>query len=332
MYQLHHPKILVLPIGECMKNFLKMIRLLDTLTFMEPDIKILFEEHAHAKTMFDAISDAYRASSETYIQLLMERFTGTEMKEDENVIDHVNKLSVIAKELATLDNPLPDRLQVSTILQTDCRGPKNNRKPNFGGSKDIVCVVSESILADTDVGAWWVDSASSCHVAKNKESFVEMKEVKAGDHRIYMGNNSYCDVVGIGTVKIMLPGNKNLYLTDVLYSPTMRRNLISVPRLDEKDFEVRFRSGKVSVGKHGRIMMWGSKVDGLYRLNIVSDVNNNALAGCSAYIVDSTHSYDSLYVDDPYIWHLRLGHINKDKMKRMMNMELIPKIDIDFSI
>lgn len=105
-----------------------------------------------------------------------------------------------------------------------------------------------------------MDSASSRHVAKNKESFVELKEVKAGDHRIYMGNNSYCDV-GIGTVKIMLPGDKNLYLTDVLYSPTMRRNLISVPRLDEKDFEVRFRSGKVSVGKHGRIMMWGSKVD-----------------------------------------------------------------------
>ncbi|KAF7130548.1 hypothetical protein RHSIM_Rhsim10G0106900 [Rhododendron simsii] len=117
-----------------------------------------------------------------------------------------------------------------------------------------------------------------------------------------MGNNSYCDVAGIGTVKVMLPGDQNLHLTDVLYSPTMKRNLISVPRLDENDFEVRFRSEKVSIGKHGRIMMWGSKVDGLYRLNIVSDVNNNALAGCSAYTVDSTHSYDSLYVDDPYIW------------------------------
>ncbi|KAG5531399.1 hypothetical protein RHGRI_026129 [Rhododendron griersonianum] len=84
-----------------------------------------------------------------------------------------------------------------------------------------------------------------------------------------MGNNSYCNVVGIGTVKVMLPGDKILYLTDVLYSPTMRRNLISVPRLDEKDSEVRFRSGKVSIGKHGRIMMWGSKVDAFVETKVI---------------------------------------------------------------
>ncbi|XP_028077781.1 uncharacterized protein LOC114279696 [Camellia sinensis] len=110
-----------------------------------------------------------------------------------------------------------------------------------------------------------------------------------------MGNNNYCDVIGIGTIKIMILGQKNLYLIDVLYSPTMRRNLISVSCLDEKGFEVHFHSGIVSVGRHGRILMWGSKVDGLYRLNVVSSVNNNAFASYSAYI-DS-----SLYVNDPYI-------------------------------
>jgi hypothetical protein len=65
---------------------------------MEPDIDILFEEYAHAKIMFYAITEAYRASSETYIQLLIERFNETIMKEGDNVIEHDNKLSVIAKE------------------------------------------------------------------------------------------------------------------------------------------------------------------------------------------------------------------------------------------
>ena len=68
------------------------------LKFMEPDIEILFEEYTHAKIMFDAITEAYRASSKTYIQLLIERFNGTMMNESDNVIEHVNKMSVIAKE------------------------------------------------------------------------------------------------------------------------------------------------------------------------------------------------------------------------------------------
>ena len=88
------------------------------LTFMEPKIEILFEEYTHAKTVFDAITEAYHASYETHIQLLIERFNGTMMNESENVIEHVNKMSVIAKELAVLGNPIPDKMQVSTILHS----------------------------------------------------------------------------------------------------------------------------------------------------------------------------------------------------------------------
>lgn len=88
------------------------------LTFMEPNIEILFEEYTHVETMFDAITEAYRASSETYIQFLIERFNGTMLNESDNVIEHVNNMSVIAKELAVLGNPILDKMQVSTILHS----------------------------------------------------------------------------------------------------------------------------------------------------------------------------------------------------------------------
>ena len=95
-------------------------------------------------------------------------------------------------------------------------------------------MVYESLLTDVDSEAWWVDSALSRHVAKMRDFFVDMKEVKAGDHRVYMGNKTYYDVLGIETVKIMTLGERNLYLSDVLFAPTMRCNLISIPCLDEK--------------------------------------------------------------------------------------------------
>ena len=105
-------------------------------------------------------------------------------------------------------------------------------------------MVSESLLTDVDFRAWWIDSASSCHVAKTRDFFVDMKEVKANDHHVYIGNNTYCDVLGIEAVKIMILGERNLYLSNVLFAPTMKRNLISIPCLDEKGFEIRFHSRK----------------------------------------------------------------------------------------
>ena len=82
-------------------------------------------------------------------------------------------------------------------------------------------------------------------------------------------------------------------------------------------------------------MSGDSEMDGLYRLNEISYANNNALVGSFAYFdMSINHSYafnDAfLCMDDPYIWHMRLGHI-KNKMKMMISMGLIPNMNIVFT-
>lgn len=68
--------------------------------------------------MFEVIIKSYHASSITYIyiQLLIKRISGTTTKECDNVIKHVNKLSIIAKDSIVLGNLIPHNMQVSTIL------------------------------------------------------------------------------------------------------------------------------------------------------------------------------------------------------------------------
>lgn len=40
------------------------------------------------------------------------------MDEDSNVVDHMNHISLVAKDLSAADNHIPNKMQVSTILSS----------------------------------------------------------------------------------------------------------------------------------------------------------------------------------------------------------------------
>lgn len=93
------------------------------LTFMEPDSKVLFEEYKYTKKMFDAINISYRQIFESYIQLLIEKYYSYKMNNDENIVDHISKMNVLAKELAIVGNAIYYRkeykfLQFYIVFQT----------------------------------------------------------------------------------------------------------------------------------------------------------------------------------------------------------------------
>ena len=194
----------------------------------------------------------------------------------------------------------------------------NEKKKQQGGGKDIVCMISEALIVNTNTRGWWLDSAATRHVAMAKESFAEMKEISPGEHKIYMGNNTYCDVLGIGSVRVPLLGGNTLVLTDVLYAPTIRRNLISIPLLTQKGFEVRFKGGKGTVGQKNNILFTASLVDGLFKLDVSNDFANNEMID-SEYVA-------CVAVDNALLWHLRLCHVNATKLHRMSGSGLLPRI------
>jgi hypothetical protein len=123
-----------------------------------------------------------------------------------------------------------------------------------------------------------------------------------------MGNNTYSDVLGEGKCKISVNGSI-IVLYNVLYVPNIRRNLISVPILDDKGYSVKFKSRRVYISR-GKISVKGTKEDNMYFLK----VDNKR----------SISDYVNVSNDDSYLWHLRLGHINKDKLIRMSKSGLLP--------
>jgi hypothetical protein len=112
-------------------------------------------------------------------------------------------------------------------------------------------------------------------------------------------------------------GDSVIMLNNVLYVPSVRWNLISVHVLDEKSFEIKMKSGRVFISK-GNISVSGAKVDGMYVLKC--DDNKD-------FISDYFNVSNAL--NNTYLWHLCLGHINKQKMTRMSKSGLIPQINLD---
>jgi hypothetical protein len=102
-----------------------------------------------------------------------------------------------------------------------------------------------------------------------------------------------------------------------LYVPSIRRNLISVLILDNKGYGIKFKSRKVYIRK-GNTFINGTKVDNMYLIKVIIKFPFHII-----------HMFESSF----YLWHLRLGCINKNKMIRMSKSRVLPHINSeDFNI
>lgn len=331
------------------RNFVKWeednaLAIATILNHMEDDLIPLYEGYDTAKEIMDVLDEKYGPKSQTYIQLLLEKYNGSRMNENDDMVDHITKMEVLAKDLSNAGHPIPDKMQVSTLLNSlpkswdhvvtsltygqkelsmnnlpailavekvrmnkrkkeNGRGnlliaedsqrnkPQYNKRKNhsffktsnkkihkFKGKKhgcyfcgeighirakcpkrqktndkpkELILTISEALIAEGEE-QWCVDSGATRHVCKDKSFFININEKAQGEHRLYMGNNTYIDVLGEGDCKLSCNGT-NVILKNVLYAPTIRRNLISVAMLEKKGFEVRFKTGVVTIGKEGRV-------------------------------------------------------------------------------
>lgn len=105
-----------------------------------------------------------------------------------------------------------------------------------------------------------------------------------------MRNNTYNVVIGFGCYKIR-NHKSNIIINDILYAPSVRCNLMFVPKIN-KGFEVWFKSKKVIVGRKHQVCVRGGKIDGMYCVTI--DDGNKIIN--SSYVHESKFNKTNLYV------------------------------------
>ena len=187
---------------------------------------------------------------------------------------------------------------------------------------DLCAVVSEVNLVDANPKEWWLDTGATRHICANKSAFSDLTTLENGE-KLYMGNSATSEIKGEGTVFLKMTSGKNVKLQNVLYVPDIRRNLISGTLLSVHGFKMVFESQKIVLTKAGVPIGKGYVKEGMWKMNVMAVkpnavIDNNKASTSSVYLLESSN-----------LWHGRLGHVNYNSLRRLINLNHIPTFNID---
>jgi hypothetical protein len=162
---------------------------------------------------------------------------------------------------------------------------------------------------------WWIDSGATIHICADRSAFSSFQGAASGP--VLMGNGVPAAIRGIGQVCLKMTSGKTIILKDVLFVPTINRNLISVSQLLRQGLKLVFESNKVILTKFGNFIGKAYESDGLFHMSVMNNYSFSA-------IHQSCNKNNDM-------WHSRLCHINSRAIKHLSNMNLIPEYKLDTS-
>ena len=144
-----------------------------------------------------------------------------------------------------------------------------------------------------------------------------------------MANESTSPAVGIGKVVLKMTSGKKMELNNVLHVPDMRKNLVSGSKLTRGGFRMVFEAEKVIITKNRKYLGRGYLHEGLWKFTVQPIVTPVVTTEAVEPIIDNNNASTSVYiVESSNLWHDRLGHVNYGSIKRLVEMNLIPRMDL----
>ena len=196
--------------------------------------------------------------------------------------------------------------------------------------ENIISFVNESLYIQYSKSTWWIDSGATVHVANSLQGFHSTRTTQRSERHIKVANGVQADVEAIGDVSLELVNGFMLVLRDVLFVPSLQRNLISVSRMDTDGYGCHFENGKCQILFNNVCVGDAVLHNELYLLSLrhkvpsMCDANVNVIASLS---VNANRKRKRTQVESSKLCHCRLGHISRGRIERLVKNEILPPLE-----
>ena len=140
-----------------------------------------------------------------------------------------------------------------------------------------------------------------------------------------MADGSKIPTVAVGVFNLCF-GSRVIILKDYLYVPNDCRNLISITYLGKHGYYVILKDN-VIIKKDKVFICSGNIVYDLYILTLDKNGLYNSELDNISHVKSLKRKF--LSINDAYLWHLRLSHINSNRIQRLIKDGLLEPLDID---
>jgi hypothetical protein len=206
---------------------------------------------------------------------------------------------------------------------------------NKQGEDHVICV-DEYLFLSYAKSTWCIDSGATIHVTNSLQRFHRRRTIRRGERSIRVTNGVEAEVEAIGELSLELNNDFILCLHNVLYVPSLSRNLISILCLDDNGYDCQFDNRQCLISFDSKVVGLAFSQDKLYMLSMHENVNvvcNDENVVCNKQVSSSTNmSSKRNRCDDATsvkLWHYHLGHISRGRIKRLIKDDIL--IPLDFS-
>ena len=194
------------------------------------------------------------------------------------------------------------------------------KKTGKSSSGMSVIHVIDVFLAGPHCKSWVLDTGSVAHICNSMQDLRRPRRLAKDEVVMRVGNGVKVAVKAIGVLPLHLPSGFILELSNCYYVPALCKNIISGSCLLQDGYSFKSVNNGCSIFMNNIFYGCAPIVNGLFILNLESDAhifNTDA----KRLKTDKTNT--------TFLWHCRLGHIGKKRMKKLHSDGVLESFDFE---